>query len=436
MQPRPMAPSRTIYLSTFGSFGDVYPYLALALALRARGATPVVFVNPAFVDLFTEQGIEVQPVGEPVDVDALLRDNPKYLHPRNGTRFAMEDLFAPFSAQTFEAANALAATRPPDLCVSHHMGIGTAWLARRLGVPSAVVHLSPTSLLSLADPPVFGAGRMPAWARRLILRLMLPMFGKLADRIFSDAAAAAGIEPGPVDVMDTTLRPDLLLGLWSPLFRPPAADDPPATRITGFPLSAAGDGISPALEAFLAAGPPPLAFGLGSAAGAAGGDFFAHAVDACLRLEARGLLFGAAGTTRELPAEILAVGFEPFDAVLPRCAAFVHHGSAGSTAAGLRAGIPTVAMPLAHDQFDHAARVEELGVSRTVHRRDLGAASLADALGAVSADVCRETAARIGRALQAEGDGVEAAAGVLLERAGAAASGATRPDPHARLSPK
>ena len=104
--------AQTIYLSTFGSFGDVYPFVALSVALKARGGRPIVFINPSFSDLFETHGIEAHAVGAPIDVDALLRDSPKYLHPRNGTRYAMEDLFAPFSAQTLAAASALAETTP------------------------------------------------------------------------------------------------------------------------------------------------------------------------------------------------------------------------------------------------------------------------------------------------------------------------------------
>jgi rhamnosyltransferase subunit B len=406
----------TIYLSTFGSFGDIHPFLDLSKALIARGAAPVVFVNPAFSELFAAHGVEVHTVGEAIDVEALLRDNPKYLHPRNGTRYAMEDLFAPFSARTFAAATALAETRPPSLCVSHHMGIGTAWLARTRRIPSAVVHLSPTSLLSCVDPPVFGPGRTPVWARRLILRLALPLFDKMADRIFAGAAQAEGVDPGAPDVTGMTLRPDLLLGLWSTHFRPPAADDPASTRILGFPLSAPGEGVSDAMEAFLAAGPPPIAFSLGSA-GAVPGDFFGHAVEACRSLGARGVLLGADPSWGDRAGDLLVTGFEPFDAVLPRCAAFVHHGSAGSTAAGLRAGVPTVVVPVAHDQFDHAARLEGLGVSETLHRRALSTARLVEALRGVGTEDRRSAAARIAQGLRVEGDGAARAAGILMDLA-------------------
>ncbi len=409
--------AQTIYLSTFGSFGDVYPFVALSVALKARGGRPIVFINPSFSDLFETHGIEAHAVGAPIDVDALLRDSPKYLHPRNGTRYAMEDLFAPFSAQTLAAASALAETTPPSLCVSHHLGIGTAWLARRLGIPSAVVHLSPTSLLSRVDPPVFGPGRMPPWARRLVLRLALPMFDRMADRIFGAATRALGVDVGGdgVDVTGMTLRPDLLLGLWSSHFRPAVSDDPQGTCITGFPLSAPGAGTSDALEGFLHTGPSPIAFSVGSASAVLSDTFFRSATAACGQLRARGLLFRAGETTGSLPEHLLAVDFQPFDEVLPRCAAFVHHGSAGSIAAGLRAGIPMVVMPLAHDQFDHAARVERLGVSVTIQRKDLSSDALVDALRRVGSEAHRSRARELGEEIRSEGDGASRAAELVLE---------------------
>ena len=353
----------------------MYPFIALSQALKAAGAEPVVFVNPADVERFAAVGVEAVGVGDAIDIDTLLRENPKYFHPRNGTRFALEDLFAPFSGKTFAAAKALTTDRPPDICVSHHMGIGTAWLAKELGIPSVVVHLAPASLLSLADPPALGDAKTPPWLRRFVLKLALPMFGKMAAKIFTPHARDAGHNVASVDMTDLTRNPDLLLAMWSPAFRPRADDDPAVMKMTGFPTAPPGDGVSAELEAFLAAGEAPIGFGLGSSAVSVPGEFFEHAVAACRALGRRGILFMA---DRPHPTvdgdDVIPVGFEPFDAVVPRCAAFVHHASIGSTAAGLRAGIPTVAMPFAHDQFDNAQRLEKLGTAALLkaqgaHRR-------------------------------------------------------------------
>jgi UDP:flavonoid glycosyltransferase YjiC (YdhE family) len=396
----------TVFLSTLGSFGDVHPYLSLGRALRDLGADPVFFVNPADAEAFADAGLEAHGVGDRIDVDELLHREPKYLHPTQGTRFAMEDLFAPFSAQVYGKAMELAPSRPPALCVSHHMCLGTAWVAEKLGLPSVMAHLAPASLLSRTDPPALGGRPTPSWLRRLVLRMALPLFSRLSNNLYGAAAQKVGLVLEPRSVMETILRPNLTLCLWPTVFRGAAADDPPETRIVGFPPTGGAERSTPTeVEAFLEAGEPPILFGQGSSAVHAAGDFFDHAVAVCRALGRRGLLVTGQGGHASNSSGLFYTGFVPFDAVLPRCAAFVHHGSVGSTAAGLTSGVPTVAVPVAHDQFDNAARAEALGVSATVVRTRLSPARLLAALGRVLGDDVRARAGQVSERVLAEGNG-------------------------------
>ena len=72
--------------------------------------------------------------------------------------------------------------------------------------------------------------------------------------------------------------------------------------------------------------------------------------------------------TEPLPPEIIAVNYAPFESLLPRGCAMIHHGGVGTTSQGLRAGIPTLIVPFAFDQPDNAAHAERMGTSRTLHR--------------------------------------------------------------------
>jgi UDP:flavonoid glycosyltransferase YjiC (YdhE family) len=97
-----------------------------------------------------------------------------------------------------------------------------------------------------------------------------------------------------------------------------------------------------------------------------GRKFFDASVDACVRLNRRGLLL-----TRHrdhlppaLPPNVIHVHYAPFSRLLPRCAAFVHHAGIGSTAQALAAGVPQLLTPFTHDQPDNSARVAKLGCGR------------------------------------------------------------------------
>src|SRR5439155_15601643 len=104
--------------------------------------------------------------------------------------------------------------------------------------------------------------------------------------------------------------------------------------------------------------------------------------DACRRLGRRGLLL-----TRHrdhlpttLPPGVIHVHYAPFSQLLPRCAAFVHHGGIGSSAQALASGVRQLVTPFTHDQPDNASRLKRLGVAAVIPARKYTAGRIAGAL--------------------------------------------------------
>jgi UDP:flavonoid glycosyltransferase YjiC (YdhE family) len=197
--------------------------------------------------------------------------------------------------------------------------------------------------------------------------------------------------------------PDRVIGLFPDWFAAPQSDWPEQARLTGFPRYDEADtrDVDPDLDAFLDAGPPPIAFTPGTAMHH-GSAFFAASVEACRRLNRRGLLLSqhAGHLPPSLPPTVRHVPYAPFSRLLPRCAAIVHHGGIGTTAQALAAGIPQVVTPFAHDQFDNAERVRRLGVGRSVKASRYTARSATRALAGLLDDAatvaaCRSIAARL-----------------------------------------
>jgi UDP:flavonoid glycosyltransferase YjiC (YdhE family) len=174
-----------------------------------------------------------------------------------------------------------------------------------------------------------------------------------------------GLAPVKRIFNDWINSPTLTIGLFPEWFAPPQPDWIPQLRLTGFPLYDEHDvtRLSPEVEAFLAAGSPPIAFTPGSAM-TFGHEFFAAAVAACEKLGRRGILL-----TRHpdqiptsLPESVRYFDFVPFTHLVPRCAALVHHGGIGSMSQAFQAGVPQVVMPMSHDQPDNIERAVGLGV--------------------------------------------------------------------------
>jgi UDP:flavonoid glycosyltransferase YjiC (YdhE family) len=185
-------------------------------------------------------------------------------------------------------------------------------------------------------------------------------------------------------------------------FAKPQADWPAQTVVTGFPLYDEPEitPIDDQLDAFLRAGEPPMAFTPGSALWNAR-EFFEESAKACVRLKRRGLLLTRHRDhlPHSLPPGVIHVHYAPFSQLLPRCAAFVHHGGIGSSAQALASGVPQLVTPFAHDQPDNAYRLNKLGVARVIsprkYRDDPVAAALSSLLDSPEvARACRESKSR------------------------------------------
>jgi rhamnosyltransferase subunit B len=155
------------------------------------------------------------------------------------------------------------------------------------------------------------------------------------------------------------------------------------------------------VQEFLRAGPPPIVVTPGSAA-AHSQRFFAESIAAIRRLSARAMLVTnfPEQLPGYLPPGMQAFGYLPFSDTLPHAAALVCHGGIGTLAQGIKAGIPHLAVPNAHDQFDNGWRIAHLGLGRSIAAQRYRAAGAAEALAALLDDAtlrhrCRAYAARM-----------------------------------------
>jgi UDP:flavonoid glycosyltransferase YjiC (YdhE family) len=237
--------------------------------------------------------------------------------------------------------------------------------------------LAPLSFYSAYDMPV-----PPFWQWTSKLRVLGPRFTKFfLDTMKSQYKAKAvtsfrdelGIADHGNPMFDGQHSPTCVLALFSQVFAQPQPDWPAHTHVTGFCFY---DGrhevqMSRELEAFLDAGHPPIVFTLGSSAVWVAQDFFRESIEAAQKLGRRAILL--IGDERNklppLPENIFAADYAPYQKLLPRAAAVVHHGGVGTTSQGLLAGIPTLIVPFAFDQSDNADHARRLGTSLTLYRQ-------------------------------------------------------------------
>ncbi|GIW87838.1 MAG: rhamnosyltransferase subunit B [Isosphaeraceae bacterium] len=375
-----------VLLVPIGSHGDVHPFIGLGRKLAERGHEVVVVTNEHFAGMVEAAGLRFEPFGTEAQFREAIGD-PGLWRPLEGLRHVMgfvaratpelrariESLIVPGQTVAAAPATALAARNLED--------------AGRLALVS--IALQPAILRSAIDPPLLPGLRfvrwLPVWARRRFYdfadaRLIDPL---LAPAVNADRAAL-GLPPIR-RVMQWWHSPRRILALFPDWFAPAPPDWPAHLICAGFPLFDEGrDGASrldPDLEQFLDEGQPPLVFTAGSA-NIHAHAFFAAAAEACRMLGRRGLLLARLGDQipRSLPPGVRHVAYAPFSRLLPRAAALVHHGGIGTTAQALAARLPQLVIPLAHDQPDNAARLERLGVGRTLTPERATAAAMARVL--------------------------------------------------------
>lgn len=413
-----------IAIIALGSRGDVQPYVALGAGLQAAGHAVRLVTHENFAPLAAAHGLEshtvrgdVQAVAESEEMRALLA---------KGNFLAITRRTAQEAKRAMEhwAEDGLAACRGVELIVAGIGGlfIGLA-LAEKLDVPFMQAYLVPFTptgefpgvLLPVALPRL--GGGFNRLSHRLVRQVMWQgsrAADKVARRQVLDLPAAP--LPGPFN--SPRLRRMPVLYGFSPAVVPRPADWEANTHVTGYWFldSAAGWTPPPALAEFLDAGPPPVYVGFGSMASRQPEETADLVLRALAEAEQRAvMLSGWAGLRADrLPPSVLMVESVPHAWLFPRVAAVVHHGGAGTTAAGLRAGVPSIVIPFFGDQAFWAGRVWALGVGpEPIPRQKLTAAWLAEAIRqAVTDDALRRRAADLGATIRTE-DGVGRAVALL-----------------------
>jgi rhamnosyltransferase subunit B len=416
--------NKRIIISTFGSFGDIHPYVAIALELRARGHTPVIATSEVYREKMDALRLPFHPIrpdmpsyDQPEELSKLAAD---LINPRSGTGKVME-LFLKGLPDVYDDLNA--AVAGADLLLTHPLPLVGPIVAQKRGLPWVSSVLAPISLLSAYDPPVPPQlpalyqlmKRSPAFTR-FLLRMGRIQFDKLMKPVFR-LRAELGLPRGEQPLYGGQHSPTLVLALFSVVMGSPQRDWPSQTVVTGFPFYDRRDFFSesetpPGLLQFLDDGPPPIVFTLGSSAFWVAKDFYRDSITAAQTLGQRALLL--IGHQRNLPPEPLPPGmaafeYAPFGEVLPRALAVVHQGGVGTTGQGLRSGRPVLIVPHAHDQFDNAMRVVRQGCGRMIARPRYNATSATRELRALIENPDYATdAKRVGELVRKENGAVAA----------------------------
>jgi sterol 3beta-glucosyltransferase len=411
-----------ITVLAIGSQGDVQPYAVLGQGLAKAGHVVTLGSHETFRELAKRCGLGFSLIaGNPMDIvqgpegRAWLGSTDNYLRFLTSAGKMAKDLYPRISRDALAASDgceALIFSLPLTVC-----GYTVSEALRVPGIPAALYPLHPTAAFPSIMTPGLSLG---PWVNWLSGAAVMHLFWHLSRSLLGNFHQAQGLGRMPILPPLGKLEKDgvpFLYG-YSPSVVPRPASWPESRAVCGYWFLDDDGQWEPdqQLTDFLSAGPSPVYMGFGSMTSGDPATVTRVLLEALRRTGRRAVLSSGWGGfhAEDLPKSVLPIGFVPHDWLFHRVSMAIHHGGAGTTAAVLKAGAPSIVIPFFADQFFWGRRMCALGIgSAPIPRKELTVESLEKAIRCVLDDEGMTTRARVmAEAIKAE-DGVAAAVRVV-----------------------
>lgn len=412
---------KPIVFLTSGTRGDVQPLTALARGLGSEGFAVRVAAPPAFQKIVESQSVPFAPLeGNPSDLltapgkQSALTFNDNIF---SGAGSAREYLRAaqPVYAQMIE--NGWRVSQDASAII---IGLPTLWgtsIAETLNIPCIGAFLQPVSATGEFPSPLLPSVLRLGQAYNRLTYWLMSQAVHIPWRRVINRWRVNSLQLRPLPFFHPSFeRMDMVVYGFSEIVLPRPKDWSPGRHITGYwSVTSENHAPSSELNKFLSSGKAPVYFGFGSPGMHEPEALIERLVKAILQANIRAILSVPAGAGMTAASGNIFVLREevPHSWLFPQMAGIVHHGGAGTTGEALKAGMPSMIVPLAVDQFFWGEHIYSLGVSpRAIPQRELTVENLVRALEQMKDEKMKEEARKLGEKLRSE-DGVAKAAGVI-----------------------
>lgn len=401
-----------ITILTYGSRGDVQPFLPLSLGLMVRGHVVKLAAPVRFKELVEKYGIPFFPLpGEPEDLSRRLNDaGYNFIKMMRELMNHAVEIGVEMLRQTEEAC------KDADLIIhtfAHIVGAHT--LAHEMSIPDIHIQGFPMFTPTGDYPNV----TMPDLRLRSLNYLTHTISKKFTWWIsvfgFEQVRRRAGLPKRKLYSQfnkDPFRPPTPILCAWSPSFLPPSKEWDSNVHVTGYYFFETNESYQPSkeLQNFLDAEKPPICVSFGSMVNRHAKRINSVVQSALKQTNNRGIILsGWSELVNQADDDLLYLKAVPHDWLLPRCKMVIHHGGAGTTSAGLRAGIPNIVVPFTADQPFWGGRVHSIGVGpKPILVKNLSVENLTRAIGDADGQFVHKRAQDLGQRIRIE-DGVKVA---------------------------
>lgn len=414
-----------ICILTIGTRGDIQPYVALGVGLKAAGYQVRIASHTLYRDFVLSRGLEFFPLSG--DPQIWYTSYPDSISPSLTTTISslrrISDVFRSMLPDLLK--DSWLACQDVDVIITSVIAIAGYHIAEKLNLPLFISWTDAGARTREFSHPFCYV--RPSWGERwnwfthlaieqLFWQPIRPIVNRWRQQTLD-------LPPIPWHESDLIYRQKIpLIYSFSSVVLPKPKDWTDCTYVTGYWFLDRPSDWQPSeqLVQFLQSGSPPVYVGFGSAVSQRAEAFTQLVIEALRRCGQRGILDVSWGglAKLDLPEQfyVMESSEAPHDWLLPQTAAVVHHGGGGSVAAGLRAGIPSVVLPMLFSQFFWGDRLTELGVSPpAIPMREVSVDRLTAAIHEVmSNQSMRDRAALIGEKIRSE-DGVARAIEIIQQ---------------------
>ena len=407
-----------IFILTLGSRGDVQPYVALGKGLKAADNIVTLCTSASFASFITNHGLNYGYMNDEfiklIDSDAgrEAMENTTNLLEVFRTYRKLAKQVAPMQRMMLNDGWNAVQKAKPDLLIFHPKAYGGPHFAEKLGIPVIMATPLPIYVPTTEFPNMgFPNWKLGGWYNKLTYTIVQKLTILWSSKYIKEWREAHNLPPQPsnMDPLHTSTGEQIpVLHCYSKHVAPVPTDWLDSAVATGYWFLERQEAWQPPreLQNFLDAGEPPVYVGFGSMAGRNPQRLTQIVIAALQKAKVRGIIATGWGglAVNDLPDTILQIDNAPHDWLFTRMAAVVHHGGAGTTAAGLRAGCPTIICPFFGDQPFWGQRVQALGVgSKPIPQKKLTVEKLATAICEVTTNpTIRQKAEALGKKISAE----------------------------------
>lgn len=376
-----------LVLSTWGSTGDVQPFLALSERLLEEGHQVRVCTSEIYRDRFIERGVDFYAVGTPFDFNRLNQAMDAIVQIKNPLKSA---ILIATEGILYKAdhwyEDCLKGMEGYDLAVCHSADVSGQEAAIRNNLPWITVSYCPGFIKTRYEAPS-PIPNLGAPLNALLWKMAEQLIRRQVDPLFNDFIASIGGKERDCIGLKGMYSPALNLIAASPSISKPPPDLPSEHKFTGAWFLKETDYEVPLeLQEFLDQGSPPVIISFGSMGGSKNAETTRILCEAVQLTGQRAIIqagWGNLGMARP-PGNICFVGYVPHNFLFRQGCCIIHHGGAGTTAAACRAGVPSIIIPHLADQPYWGCTLRKIGVApKPLHRQDLTPKRLATRINQV-----------------------------------------------------